>query len=495
MALNESTETISITGKLKEVLKHSVIYGLASSMQSLVGFLLLPLLTTYYSTELFGVYSIVLLVSTLAKAVFYLGGTSALGRYYFEENTIEYKRKIVSTAVLITIAGAFLLIVFALASGSMLSIWLFHTAGYTTAIVLSLAGAAMVFLFDIMTLIVRYEKRSVLFFVVSTAVFLMNFGITYMLLTKFNFGILAPIYGLLLANVMGFIFLFALYGNLLTLKLEKEHFFLLLKFGLPSLAIGLLFYILDWVDRLIIKDLLGLSEVGIYSLGYRLGSVINIIFVIPFGLIWAPIRMEYLKHENTETFMTKVVSYYSAVGMTIVLVTVLFGKEVMSMLFHNRAYAPASSVIPIVMLSFLFYGYQNILDFGIYLHKKLYYYIIIAFVGIVVNVILNFLFIPRFGYIAAAYVTLVTYLLTSSSIHFISFQYYRISLEWKRILAPFLFLMLSFYVENMDSLQWYVSAILKLAIVISAAVGFYFLWLEDRERVHISRGIKKVFCF
>ena len=495
MTLNETTEPISIAEKLKEVLKHSLIYGLASSMQSLVGFLLLPLLTTYYSTELFGVYSIILLVSTLAGGVFYLGGTSALGRYYFEDDTREYRSKIVSTAIFITMAGAFLLIGIALLTGSILSNWLFHTSIYSSAIILSLVGAAAVFLFNIMTLIVRYEKKSIMFFVVSISVFLLNFSITYVLLTKLDFGILAPIYGLLVANLIGFVVLFILYRNLLTLKPKILYFSLLLKFGLPSLVISLLFYILDWVDRLIIKDLVGLSQVGIYSLGYRLGSAINIIFVIPFALIWAPIRMEYLKQENTDEFMTKVVSYYSIVGMSIVFISILFGREVISLVFHNRDYAPAARVFPIVMLSILFYGYQNILDFGIYLHKKLHYYMVVASAGIIVNVVLNFLLIPHFGYIAAAYVTFLTYLFTSSFIHLVSIRYHRIKLERSRIVIPFVFLALSYFVANVNTPHWYWDVGVRLVLVLFAAIGFYFLWLEDQERINLGRGIRKVFSY
>ena len=59
--------------KIVEVAKHSSIYGISSALQSVIGFALLPLLTKFYSAEEFGVYSLLILVSTLAGAFFYFG--------------------------------------------------------------------------------------------------------------------------------------------------------------------------------------------------------------------------------------------------------------------------------------------------------------------------------------------------------------------------------------------------------------------------------------
>jgi O-antigen/teichoic acid export membrane protein len=118
---------VSIKSKIKELFNHGLIYGLTSSLQSILGFLLLPILTTYYSPAEFGVYSIILLASALASAVFYFGASSALGRYYYDEDSIIYRRQIVSTALFVTIFGAILLVLFSVLFGKKLSIFLFNT--------------------------------------------------------------------------------------------------------------------------------------------------------------------------------------------------------------------------------------------------------------------------------------------------------------------------------------------------------------------------------
>ena len=104
----------NLISKIKELLNHGLIYGLTSSLQNLLGFILLPILTVYYTTAEFGIYSIILLVSTLAGSLFYFGASSALGRFYFDEDSDAYRKKIVSSALFITLVGAIILILLSL---------------------------------------------------------------------------------------------------------------------------------------------------------------------------------------------------------------------------------------------------------------------------------------------------------------------------------------------------------------------------------------------
>jgi O-antigen/teichoic acid export membrane protein len=182
------------------------------------------------------------------------------------------------------------------------------------------------------------------------------------LLSKYNYGILSPIYGLLVSNIICFSLLLILRFELLTRNLELKYFKLILYFGVQSSIAGLFFYILDWVDRLIIKDLLNLNDVGVYSLGYRLGSIINILLIMPFTLVWAPLRMQNAKSKDAEIFTEKVISYYTVIGVFIIIFTILFGENILKLIFVNKNYADAMLIVPIIMFSLFFYGYQNIVD-------------------------------------------------------------------------------------------------------------------------------------
>lgn len=98
----------SVRDKLKEAGKHSVIYGIGSIAQSAAGLLLLPILTGALSKEDFGVYSLIIMVSTVASAIFYLGMNSALPRSYYDYSTESDRRAVFTTAFVILLAGSLL---------------------------------------------------------------------------------------------------------------------------------------------------------------------------------------------------------------------------------------------------------------------------------------------------------------------------------------------------------------------------------------------------
>ena len=91
--------TESYKTKIEELFKHGLVYGITSSLQNLLGFIMLPILTSFYSPDIFGVYSILLLLSAFTSAIFYLGASSALGRFYFEDTSEFFKKRIVTTSL------------------------------------------------------------------------------------------------------------------------------------------------------------------------------------------------------------------------------------------------------------------------------------------------------------------------------------------------------------------------------------------------------------
>lgn len=474
--------------KLKQILNHSVVYGLTSSLQSILSFLLLPILTTYYTSEIFGVYSLILVVTAFASALFYFGASSALGRFYFDENTVEFKMSIISSALLITIFGFIFLLILALVFGKTISILLFNNLKYAFALQLGLISGGLGFISNTLTLIIRYEKKSVLFLTISIASVILNFLITYLLLSKFDYGIIAPILGSMISIAFNVITLAFYLRNQFTLKIRKDHIKSLVKFGLPLCFSGLTFYILDWADRFIIKDILDLSNVGVYSLGARLALLMNVFFITPFSMIWAPIRMEFKNNANSDLLLSKITSYFTIFGVSIIVVFTLLGQQLINSIFDNESYAGASNVITVLLLAQFIYGYQNILDYGIYIRKKTKYYGAISIIAIIFNILLNYILIPRFGYMAAAYVTVFTYVISTLLIFVVSSRYYVFKLEKVRILGPIFYSCLIYvlcaFKVHLDEIGQ------RLILLLISFTLLWFGWMNASEREVIKKKIK-----
>jgi O-antigen/teichoic acid export membrane protein len=477
---------------MKKLIKHGLIYGVTSSLQNILTFALLPILTTYYNPAEFGVYSIILLSGTLANAIFYLGASSALGRYYFEVDNDNYRKQIISSTFYISFFGAIMLCLTSFIFREEISITLFSTKKYGYHLFYTFIGTAFGFLLNILTLIIRYQNKSKFYFLVSIGGLITNFTITYFLLVKLELGILAPILGTMISNGSFFFLLFLRILNFINIKIQLSLIKNLLTFGLMSSITSICYFLLDWVDRLIIKELLTMSDVGIYSLSYKLGAIINILLVMPFGLIWAPLRLQYLKnHENYDTFVTKVISYFCLVGTFIITTTILFGENFIHIFFVNKQFSGVVTIFPVVMFALLVYGLQGILDFGIYYYKKMHYYILISFFGIIINIGLNFYLIPKFGIVSAAFTTLITYICTTTFIFIASNKFYKIKLEWNRILILFLVISVLYFIANYSETFLILGVFGKSIIIFIFILIIYRFWLSNQERKYIKLVFKQ----
>ena len=197
-------------------------------------------------------------------------------------------------------------------------------------------------------------------------------------------------------------------------------------------------------------------------------------------------RMEYAR-DNIEELTKKVFSYFVIIGFILVSFSILFGDDLMSFVFVNKEFAGASKVFPIIMLALLFYSFQNIVDFGIYLYKKVIFYSVVALIGIAFNVTMNYWLIPDYGYMASAYVTFFTYFLTSSLIYLVSSYYYKIKFEWSRILFPFFFIIFLYYLTNFTSIFHFNSILKKSFVFVFLLLLFAFYWLNKNEKENIRK--------
>ena len=336
--------------------------------------------------------------------------------------------------------------------------------------------------------VLRLEKKSKVFVILNIGTNLINVLLVYISLVYFKSGIYAPIIGILIANVLSFFislnFIKKFFSTNINTGMLREYIF----FGLSATLNGLTYYFLDWIDRFFVKEYSSLSDVGIYSMGYKIGMIIHVVMIIPFSMIWSTVRMQYAKDPDNSKFVTRIISYYTVIGLFLVLVTSLFAKELLFIFSGREEYYIACKVVPIIMIAHLVYGYVNIIDFGILISKKLYFFYLTYIVGAGLNSLLNFIFVPKFGYMASAYITLTTYFFCSGVIYVIGNRFYYIQIDWKRVLIPFLFVIVLLFFA--DGLSFSLLANIIIKVVSIPIVGFfiYKFWLTKSEK-QIARGI------
>jgi O-antigen/teichoic acid export membrane protein len=259
------------------------------------------------------------------------------------------------------------------------------------------------------------------------------------------------------------------------------------RFGAGAVGIGAAYYVLDSVDRLLLNRFTSLADVGVYSLGYRIGMLIHVIFILPFSQIWSPMRMQYRNEAEAPELFKLVLTYYWMVGLLATVAVSMFAREIVSVA-GSPEYLPAYRVVPIIMLSHLAYGVVGVVDNGILFSRKLGYQVLIFAGGVVLNIALNLALIPRWGYMAAAYVTLVSYMAVALAAFGVSNRLYRMEVERRRlglVIASALGVLVAGTVAA--GAAPLPGLALRLALF-GCLTGFWYLYvLSDRERRRIHQ--------
>lgn len=181
-------------------------------------------------------------------------------------------------------------------------------------------------------------------------------------------------------------------------------------FNLPLIPHYFSMYILDQSDRIMIQKMVGLGAVAIYSIAYNAGAIMKIVTT---SMNNALVPWQYRKLESKEfdTLEKRMTSIFLIVAVIVIAFSV-FAPELV-LFFGGAQYMEAVFVIPPVSASMFF-----IFMYGMFANVELFYdankfTMFISMFGAGLNLLLNYIFIPIFGYVAAGYTTLTCYVIFS----------------------------------------------------------------------------------
>ena len=196
---------------------------------------------------------------------------------------------------------------------------------------------------------------------------------------------------------------------------SKKYWSYALKFNLPLVPHYLSQVVLNQSDRLMINRICGPVETAYYSVAYTLAMVLQILN----NSISATMNpWIYKAIKNNETHKIGKVSYRVLALIALLnLAVILAAPELLHILAPDN-YMAAIWVVPPVTASVYFMFLYNLFATFEYYYEKTHYVTIATIAGAVLNIVLNAVFIPKFGFIAAGYTTLVCYILYAFAHYF-----------------------------------------------------------------------------
>lgn len=416
-----------------EVGQNAIVYGVGNVAQQLIGFLLLPIYTAKLIPAEYGRLALITTLSALLNALLGMGMSTSIFKYFFRENTIEGKRLIASSVffwlIFLGIFTAFFMFLF---SANIADV-LLGSSNYANHIRLMTATLVLTQTQLVPYSILRAEKKSKVYAFLTLSTFVLTAGLNIIFVAYMNLGILGILWAGLIST-----FIFVLVGLYLCRHMLQAVFswtviVSMLRYGLPLVPSSISLYILNQADLWFLQHFSTMQEVGVYVLGYKIGSIINMIMFQPIQMIWMPIVYEIEHQPDAKIFYERALTYIFMIGCWGALVLSYFSEEIL-LLMADPKYHIAYIFVPWVAFAYVMHGAYFIVVIGVFLKGKTSYTIWIVGLAGISNILFNFLLIPTFGAWGAAQSTLISFALLFCITWLINRRIYPLQYEWGRIL-------------------------------------------------------------
>lgn len=464
------------------LLRNSSIYLLTSLIPSAVGLLLMPFYLSYITLEEFGYFSVLLMINTFLTIFATMQLHSSIVKFFLEYKDDEFKQKQYLTSLLVV--SVFISIVFL----SFIYYFLdeikvlFELQKLSNELVL--LGLLIAFIngfkvfYESINRILQHAKDVLVSNILATIVLV---GCSYSFLKYYDMNL----YGIVLATFISSVVALVYY-----MIINKKHFVLSVNFKLikepTKFAIGLIPHTLSkniyvLADRFILIKFVSMSDVGIYAIIDKVANMLKLM-TSNFGKAFTPFFMT--NNSNAVSMnLSQMILITNYIFLGFLLGLTLFSKVILDFIQDGlEIYAYLTVVLS---TAFIFKNLEMYLTNFLLDNKQTKYISIISFSAAILNIVLNLIFIPIYGIVAATITTTISY--------FIGFMvaYYYVDRKFQYFEFPFLKVSLDFlFVGILVLLTYFYQNLYGLGfMVLYLSYGYfkYFYILKEKLLKRLKR--------
>lgn len=460
--------------KNKELIKNTIIILLGKFCTQFLSFFLLPLYTSILSANEYGIYDLIVTYVALFVPVISLQMEMAIFRELIDvRSNCEKTSKIISSGIYSVV----LQFIICLIGYYLISI--FINIPYKNYIILNILAVMVSSVFmQIARGLGKNVEYSISSVIAGVSTILLN--ILFLVVLKFNVD--GMIISAILSNIFAAIYIFIsckLYKKIKYSSVSKQTIHKLLKYSLPLVPNGLIWWIINVSDRTIISIFLGTGANGIYAVSNKFSSILMQIFNI-FNLSWTESASLHINDEDKNEFFSGVFNKtlkYSLVVCLLIIVALPFLFNILI----SQSYSEAYIYIPILLVGMIFNIIVSFLG-SIYVAKKLTKEVAKTSFGAgVLNILINVFLVKYIGIFAAAISTVLAFLIMSIFRIVDVQKYVKLKINFKEfsiVLLLFLISLLLYYFNNT-----LISAIYLVLVII-------YVFIDNKNYINLI--LKKV---
>ncbi|MEZ4648903.1 MAG: lipopolysaccharide biosynthesis protein [Candidatus Eisenbacteria bacterium] len=478
---------MNLSQLLTRVVRHSAVYGLADFVGKAIGFLLIPLYTRKLSQEAFGQLQILLLFQTFGVMTFGIGQIGTVLRYHPKARDDSERSQLIRGATSIVALSCTFFLVVGLLAAETLSVRFLGGPELTNVVRLFLAGIIARVVSDLPLTLLRIEERSARYGAGTLLRLLMSLVLILYFVVVRDMGVLGVVLGDVIASAVLFLSL---------LPVFRRHwgagggqnpdfgFRAFLSFGWPYMVVNLGAFGLIAIDRLFLAGRGDLVDAGVYSLGGKLASLVNILVLSPFTLVWGPLSFRLAEEDDpaeAQRIFSRLFTYFAFVLYVLGLALYLFAPEAFA-LAAPPEYADADRVVPLLVGSMIVFGFYKHFQVGLAITGKTKSIATSFVLAALCNLAANAALVPRFGMMGAAVATLLSYFVMCGFLLAQVQRVYPVPYEWRRVVPwALVAILLGWTREFLPDVGTAGNVVLKAAVLLVLPVAI-FLSLPANER-------------
>lgn len=479
--------------------KNTVVYAIGNAGLRAASFLLIPLYTHSLSMKNYGLLMTLLLTIQFMLTVMNCGMRPGLIRFTKEYEKDDRVSALLGTSCFVNLLGGLVVTGLSLTFLTPFFRGVLHSENVYLYVFLSCYISLLQSLSVHVMAYYRAQNQSIKFMIAGIVAAIILFVTSYIFLFVLCMGVT----GALLAKVVTYTIVFSLIsfdvfsrtGVKVSLALVPK----LLRFGIPLVFSMSGELIITGASIYFLSFLSGLEAVAIYSLGYKLASVLAILLILPFQLSFGPYVFANLDSPQVRKQMSQLLTYF-VLAISGVSFCILFGSRLLLPFIAPPEYSSAFMVTILLLPAIAFVGIYYFAETLLNAVQKTQIIGLMMAVCAIFSVMLNYTLTQFLGWYGAIIATNVSFILAGLTLLIVGEKKFPIPIEWRRLgIAVGLFLaiiILNLALLAVNNSDYYWISIITICVI--GCIFHFGSFYNEQEKLllkNVGEKVKTIFTW
>lgn len=472
--------------------RDTLVYGVSNILVRGIQIVLIPVYSRALGSEEYGVVETIVILGGLVNLTVALEISQGMARHLADASTEAQRRSYASTALIFSLFAYGLFTLIIAAAGASATDWVLGGHASAQALMIAVAALAVNGVFVLVQDLLRWQLRPMAYFAAGATYSLGSASVGIFLVTVQDAGVAGVLWGQLAGAFLGLLVSFRGATGLLSAEFDFGRLRQMLYYSMPLVVSGAAVFGNMFIDRIVVRELLGLDALGVYGVAARFASLIAILTV---GLQAAlsPLIFRSWREPQTAASLATAFRLYCVSMVPLVGGLSLFSGELL-LLMTGPDFHKGQTVLPVLSLAAMLSSLY-IFAPGLFLGKRTGQIAALNVCGALLNLALALWLAPYFGMIAVALTTAISALLVFIGFLVLGQQHFKVPYQFSRLFVSSgtigLLVVLGLSLNTTPPIWNAYEILMKLTVLVAAFIFTVSAGLDGEDRTRVFARLLK----